>query len=164
MMMTPSTLSRAAVRWTRSTSTNTTGIISLRHQSVVAPEPPSPKTENADGNDAATSEPDTRVQTRIDESGVAHVELARPRKLNGFDMAMFEKIGKMIVDLRNDRSLRAVILSGQGRGFSAGETNMPLVSFPAPSPNGIGTRNLSLWRSFRTKHHSHTIIFVRSYT
>jgi enoyl-CoA hydratase/carnithine racemase len=51
---------------------------------------------------------------------VAHVELARPDKLNALDYAMFEGILEAGRGLAKDRSLRCVVLSGQGRAFSAG--------------------------------------------
>jgi enoyl-CoA hydratase/carnithine racemase len=61
-----------------------------------------------------------RVTITRNESGVAHVELARPDKLNALDFAMFEGIIRAGRTLAEDRSLRCVVLSGQGRGFSAG--------------------------------------------
>ena len=61
-----------------------------------------------------------RVKITRDGSGVAHVELARPDKLNALDFPMFEGILDAGRELGEDRSLRCVVLSGQGRGFSAG--------------------------------------------
>jgi len=54
------------------------------------------------------------------EHGVAHVELARPDKLNALDYAMFEGILEAGRGLAKDRSLRCVVLSGRGKGFCAG--------------------------------------------
>mmetsp|Transcript_32794 Transcript_32794/g.77338 ORF Transcript_32794/g.77338 Transcript_32794/m.77338 type:complete len:333 (-) Transcript_32794:1214-2212(-) len=62
-----------------------------------------------------------RVVTEIDAStGVCRVQLARPDKLNAFDMAMFEAVAETATRLKDDRSIRAVIMSGQGRAFSTG--------------------------------------------
>jgi enoyl-CoA hydratase/carnithine racemase len=52
--------------------------------------------------------------------GVAHVELARPDKLNAMDKAMFEAIGDTFRSLGRDAAVRAVLLSGRGRHFTAG--------------------------------------------
>ena len=52
--------------------------------------------------------------------GVAHVELARPDKLNAMDEAMFAAIGDSFRALGRDPAVRAVLLSGRGRHFSAG--------------------------------------------
>ncbi len=61
-----------------------------------------------------------RVCITRDDKGVAHVELARPDKLNALDFAMFEGIIEAGHSLAEDPSLRCVVLSGQGRAFSAG--------------------------------------------
>lgn len=60
-----------------------------------------------------------RVTVSVDE-GVADVKLNRPEKLNGLDLAMFEALVAAGKTLAGDRSLRAVVLSGAGRAFSAG--------------------------------------------
>lgn len=60
------------------------------------------------------------VQPLAEAPGVVHVELARPDKINALDAPMFEAIAAAGDRLAGDRSLRAVVLSGQGRGFSAG--------------------------------------------
>ena len=60
-----------------------------------------------------------RIRIRRDD-GVAHVQLARPDKLNALDLAMFEALVAAGEKLSKDRSLRAVVLSGEGRAFCAG--------------------------------------------
>src|SRR5277367_3989322 len=52
--------------------------------------------------------------------GVADVRLNRPDKLNALDGAMFEAIVAAGELLRREPGLRAVVLSGAGRGFCAG--------------------------------------------
>ncbi|MEE4661039.1 MAG: crotonase/enoyl-CoA hydratase family protein [Halieaceae bacterium] len=62
-------------------------------------------------------------QDRIDlrtDAGVAHVTLARADKMNALDMAMFDAIVEVGEALRADASVRAVVLSGQGKAFCAG--------------------------------------------
>lgn len=56
--------------------------------------------------------------TKVD--GVADVRLNRPDKLNALDFAMLEGLVETGKALAADRSLRAVVLSGEGRTFSAG--------------------------------------------
>src|SRR5690606_26567807 len=46
--------------------------------------------------------------------------LARPDKLNGVDLAMLDELIEVAGTIRRDRSLRAVILSGDGPSFCAG--------------------------------------------
>lgn len=52
--------------------------------------------------------------------GVADVRLNRPDKLNALDQAMFEGLVETGKTLAADKSLRAVVLSGEGRAFCAG--------------------------------------------
>src|ERR1044072_4815371 len=54
------------------------------------------------------------------EAGIAHVELARPDKFNAMDKEMFAAIGDTFRALGRDGAVRAILLSGQGRHFSAG--------------------------------------------
>jgi enoyl-CoA hydratase/carnithine racemase len=60
-----------------------------------------------------------RIQMTI-EDGIADVRMTRPDKMNALDPAMFEAIAAAGAKLRSDRSLRAVVLSGEGRAFCAG--------------------------------------------
>jgi enoyl-CoA hydratase/carnithine racemase len=63
------------------------------------------------------------MQDRVSVSlsqGIADVRLNRPDKLNALDAAMFEAIVAAGRDLGTQRGLRAVVLSGEGRGFCAG--------------------------------------------
>ncbi|HEX9965575.1 MAG TPA: enoyl-CoA hydratase-related protein [Allosphingosinicella sp.] len=54
------------------------------------------------------------------DGGVAHVELAREGKFNAMDKAMFEAVGEAFRSLGADPSVRAILLSGRGRHFTAG--------------------------------------------
>lgn len=54
------------------------------------------------------------------ENGVADVRLARPEKRNAIDWAMFNALIDTGEALRGEPSVRAVVLSGEGRSFCAG--------------------------------------------
>jgi enoyl-CoA hydratase/carnithine racemase len=60
-----------------------------------------------------------RVTVHI-EGGVADVRLNRPEKLNALDPAMFDALVEAGERLGADPSVRAVVLSGEGRGFCSG--------------------------------------------
>ncbi len=60
-----------------------------------------------------------RVTISISD-GVADVRMNRPDKLNAIDSAMFEGLTRAGLELAENRSLRAVVLSGEGRAFCAG--------------------------------------------
>ncbi len=82
-----------------------------------------------------------RVVISVQE-GVADVRLARPEKINALDSAMFEALAQAIERLAKDRSVRCVVLSGQGRGFCVGVDLETLSTSPAlrdlrPRTHGI---------------------------
>lgn len=60
-----------------------------------------------------------RVQIDVD-GGVAHVRLDRPDKMNALDTAMFVAIAEAGERVAADAAVRAVVLSGEGRGFCSG--------------------------------------------
>lgn len=60
-----------------------------------------------------------RVSISIN-AGVADVRLNRPDKLNALDQAMFQGIIDAASKLQSDKSVRAVVLSGEGKAFCAG--------------------------------------------
>ncbi len=91
-----------------------------------------------------------RVTVTID-GGVADVRLNRPDKMNALDPAMFAALIEAGESLKADRTVRAVVLSGEGRAFCAG---LDFGSFqamagggladaagPAPAPAGRITNN-----------------------
>ncbi|MCH8891448.1 MAG: enoyl-CoA hydratase/isomerase family protein, partial [Myxococcales bacterium] len=61
-----------------------------------------------------------RVSITIDGEGIADVRLNRPEKMNACDLEMIEALSGAGSKLAKDRSLRAVVLSGEGRAFCAG--------------------------------------------
>ncbi|MDQ2728504.1 MAG: crotonase/enoyl-CoA hydratase family protein [Actinomycetota bacterium] len=61
-------------------------------------------------------------------NGVADVRLNRPDKLNALDPEMFVALGRTGDTLGVDPSVRAVVISGEGRGFCAG---LDLATFAA---------------------------------
>ena len=73
-----------------------------------------------------------RVSIQID-GGVADVRLNRPDKLNAVDGAMFQALVDAGESLKDDRSVRAIVLSGEGRGFCAG---LDFSSFQAMAGRG----------------------------
>lgn len=60
-----------------------------------------------------------RIVTGIAD-GIAHVELARPDKLNAMDHASFDQIGDTFRRVSVDPAVRVVVLSARGKHFTAG--------------------------------------------
>lgn len=61
-----------------------------------------------------------RVLINVSENGIAEVILNRPDKLNALDMPMFRALNKAIDDIRKNKKIRVVIVSGAGDDFCSG--------------------------------------------
>jgi enoyl-CoA hydratase/carnithine racemase len=67
------------------------------------------------------SKEEIAARVRVDhDAGVAHVRLTRADKRNALDGAMFLAIAAAGERLKNDSSVRAVVVSGDGPSFCAG--------------------------------------------
>lgn len=66
---------------------------------------------------------------------VAEVRFNRPEKMNALSMPMFEAISAAAERMMTDRSVRAVVLSGEGKAFCAG---LDLSNFTDPNSFGNG--------------------------
>ena len=53
--------------------------------------------------------------------GVATITLSRPDKLNAFNEAMHQELARALDRIEADAAIRAVLLTGAGRGFCAGQ-------------------------------------------
>ncbi|AMA57115.1 crotonase/enoyl-CoA hydratase family protein [Bradyrhizobium sp. CCGE-LA001] len=77
-----------------------------------------------------------RVSISISE-GVADVRLVRAGKMNALDQAMFEALVAATERLSKDKSVRAVVLSGEGRAFCAGLDMGRFAAMKEKGGNGI---------------------------
>jgi enoyl-CoA hydratase/carnithine racemase len=75
---------------------------------------------------------------------VADVRLNRPEKINALDSAMFEGLIEAGGTIAKDRTIRCVVLSGNGRGFCAG---LDFASFMSMGSGGGQGANRLLNRS-----------------
>ncbi|EWH01027.1 2-(1,2-epoxy-1,2-dihydrophenyl)acetyl-CoA isomerase PaaG [Halomonas sp. BC04] len=66
------------------------------------------------------------------EDGVAILTLSRPEKLNSFNVKMHEEVWEALDRLEMDEKVRCLLITGRGRGFSAGQD----LSERRPGPNG----------------------------
>jgi enoyl-CoA hydratase/carnithine racemase len=95
-----------------------------------------------------------RVRVSI-EAGVAHVRLNRPEKRNGLDLPLFEALVATGERLRDDRAVRAIVLSGEGKAFcagldfqaflSAGDVMKKLLERTSASPANVAQRVGWIW-------------------
>jgi enoyl-CoA hydratase/carnithine racemase len=86
-----------------------------------------------------------RVSVTVD-GGIADVRLNRPDKLNALDPAMFAALSEASADVASRPGVRAVLLSGAGRGFCAG---LDIGSMAGDLPASIAARThgiANLWQ------------------
>src|SRR5690554_1007716 len=55
------------------------------------------------------------------DQGIAKVTLNRPKSLNSFNVEMHEQMRAALNTIRNDHTVRVMLLTGNGRGFCAGQ-------------------------------------------
>ena len=87
-----------------------------------------------------------RISISID-AGVADVRLVRADKMNALDPAMFKALADAAARLKSDRSVRAVVLSGDGRAFCAGLDMSSFASVGGDNKLAARTHGLAnLWQ------------------
>lgn len=92
-------------------------------------------------------DPDRYETMRIErrDNGVAIVTLSRPERLNAINGRMHAEMATFSTDFMNDRELRALVLTGEGRAFSAGGDfgpDDPIGSNPSGPPLMIEARQI----------------------
>ena len=88
-----------------------------------------------------TQDSPARVTVSI-QAGVADVRLNRPEKLNALDPPMFDALVETGARLAADPSVRAVVLSGEGKGFCSGLdfASFQAMAGPSHGSGGGGSR------------------------
>ncbi len=74
---------------------------------------------------------------------IAHVRLNRPDKMNALDDAMFEAINDAGEQLKSNKDIRAVVLSGEGRAFCAGLDMGNFANMASGKPNDATAKSES---------------------
>jgi len=88
-----------------------------------------------------------RIRVEID-GGVAHVLLNRPEKKNALDGDMFEGLRAAARAIAEDRSVRAVVLSGAGDSFCSG---IDLSNFSDMASGGLNAESESVQAAVANK-------------
>lgn len=83
--------------------------------------------------------------TTIDEHGIARLTMNRPDLRNAFNTALIESICDTMGRLSNQKDVRAIILTGAGKAFSAGAdlNMMKQVATYSPAENKDDARRLA---------------------
>jgi enoyl-CoA hydratase/carnithine racemase len=79
---------------------------------------------------------------------VRHLTLNRPDKLNAIDYTMLDGLDRAFQDMHRDESVRAVVISGNGKAFCAG-ADLELVQATMSDPSEFG-KFLQRWHEVFT--------------
>ncbi|MFM7274214.1 MAG: 2-(1,2-epoxy-1,2-dihydrophenyl)acetyl-CoA isomerase PaaG [Gammaproteobacteria bacterium] len=72
------------------------------------------------------------------EEGVATIRLNRPQTLNSFNTLMHRELREAMAVVRNDRAVRCLLISANGRGFCAGQDLNDRAVEPGAEPVDLG--------------------------
>ncbi len=70
--------------------------------------------------------------------GIARITLNRPDRLNSFNMAMHAELREALAEVKADKTLRVLLLTGAGRGFCAGQDLADRAVAPGGAPVDLG--------------------------
>jgi 2-(1,2-epoxy-1,2-dihydrophenyl)acetyl-CoA isomerase len=70
--------------------------------------------------------------------GIARITLNRPDRLNSFNTAMHAELREALAQVKADKSLRVLLLTGAGRGFCAGQDLADRAVAPGGTPVDLG--------------------------
>jgi len=80
------------------------------------------------------------------ENGVMKITLNRPDVLNSFTLAMSHELRAALEATRADKSVRAIVITGAGRGFCAGQDLSDRAVAPGSAPVDLGASIESNYR------------------
>src|SRR2546430_2335379 len=86
----------------------------------------------------------TAIRTATSD-GVMMITLSRPERLNAFTSAMHAELREALAAAESDQSVRCVVLTGEGRAFSAGQD---LTEDRLPGPDGKADFGARLERDY----------------
>lgn len=79
------------------------------------------------------------------EDGVARITLNRPDRLNSFTQQMHEELAQVLDAADGDPTVRAIWLTGAGRGFCAGQDLNDRAVAPGAEPSDLGETVARYW-------------------
>jgi enoyl-CoA hydratase/carnithine racemase len=105
--------------------------------------------QHGEGTGALSGEP-RRVELTIHEGGVAVATLNRPEVLNAVDGQMRVELAQVVERAGHDDAIRALVITGAGRGFCSGGDIKAMESRLSAPPGSVADYG---WRRQRQLHH-----------
>lgn len=60
------------------------------------------------------------IQLTVLETGILQISLNRPEQLNALSQEVLQQLAAILQEIKQDSSVRAILLTGEGKGFCAG--------------------------------------------
>ena len=60
------------------------------------------------------------IEVMSPESGILQIHLNRPKQLNALSHEVLKSLSQILEDAKQDKSVKAILLTGEGKGFCAG--------------------------------------------
>src|SRR3989338_1788191 len=60
------------------------------------------------------------VKVMSPEKGILQIQLNRPAQLNALSHEVIQRLSQIFSEVKNDSSIKAILLTGEGKGFCAG--------------------------------------------
>ncbi len=84
------------------------------------------------------------------ENRIATITINNPKTLNALNTAVLKELEQVFDDLRNDKEVRAVILTGEGRAFVAGADISEMANMDEAQGKAFGVFGSDIFRKIET--------------
>lgn len=81
------------------------------------------------------------------ESGILQITLNRPEQLNALNREVLQRLSQIFHEAKHDQSVRAILLSGEGKAFCAGADIKQLAALKGPDGVAFARFGQSVFRS-----------------
>lgn len=92
----------------------------------------------------------TVIKTQLKESGILHITLNRPDKLNALNQEVLESLSQQFTEAENNSTIRAILITGEGKAFCAGADINRLREANAQTGYDFALQGQSVFRQLET--------------
>lgn len=72
------------------------------------------------------------IKLQSHESGILQICLNRPQQLNALSQALLQQLSQLLKNIKDDAAIKAVMITGEGKGFCAGADITQLAGLDGP--------------------------------
>lgn len=81
------------------------------------------------------------------DNGVLHIALNRPEQLNALSQDVLKRLNQLFIDAKSDKSVKALLLTGEGKAFCAGADIKQLAMVDGPGGLAFARFGQSVFRN-----------------